>query len=130
MKRALALLLLCLALPLPLPSWAAGEAVAYTAIEIARPEAEETIHDNAGTVEVALSLSPPLQAEFGHRVKVFLDGVALPETRTESGFTLTEIDRGAHTLQAAVVDSAGHALITSAPVTFYMWRASALFRRH
>lgn len=128
MERALALLLFCLALPLN--SWSAGEAVAYTAISIARPEAEETIHDNAGTVEVALSLSPPLQAEFGHRVKVFLDGVALPETRTESGFTLTEIDRGAHTLQAAVVDSAGHALITSAPVTFYMWRASALFRRH
>jgi hypothetical protein len=127
MVRTLSLLLLCLALPLT--SWAAGETVAYTSLVITQPAAEETIHDNTGTLAVELALSPALQIEQGHRIKLLLDGTAMPVTGTTS-LTLTEIDRGAHTLQAAVVDQSGAVLIVSEPVSFYMWRASALFRRH
>lgn len=127
MVRTLSLLLLCLALPLA--SWAAGETVAYTSLVITQPAAEETIHDNTGTLAVELTLSPALQIEQGHRIKLLLDGTAMPVTGTTS-LTLTEIDRGAHTLQAAVEDQSGAVLIVSEPVSFYMWRASALFRRH
>lgn len=127
MVRTLSLLLLCLALPLT--SWAAGETVAYTSLVITQPAAEETIHDNTGTMAVELALSPALQIEQGHRIKLLLDGTAMPVTGTTS-LTLTEIDRGAHTLQAAVEDQSGAVLIVSEPVSFYMWRASALFRRH
>lgn len=127
MVRNLSLLLLCLALPLT--SWAAGETVAYTSLVITQPAAEETIHDNTGTLAVELALSPALQIEQGHRIKLLLDGTAMPVTGTTS-LTLTEIDRGAHTLQAAVEDQSGAVLIVSEPVSFYMWRASALFRRH
>lgn len=127
MVRTLSLLLLCLALPLT--SWAAGETVAYTSLVITQPAAEETIHDNTGTLAVELALSPALQIEQGHRIKLLLDGTAMPVTGTTS-LTLTEIDRGAHSLQAAVEDQSGAVLIVSEPVSFYMWRASALFRRH
>ena len=127
MVRTLSLLLLCLALPLT--SWAAGETVAYTSLVITQPAAEETIHDNTGTLAVELALSPALQIEQGHRIKLLLDGTAMPVTGTTS-LTLTEIDRGAHTLQASVEDQSGAVLIVSEPVSFYMWRASALFRRH
>lgn len=127
MVRTLSLLLLCLALPLT--SWAAGETVAYTSLVITQPAAEETIHDNTGTLAVELALSPALQIEQGHRIKLLLDGTVMPVTGTTS-LTLTEIDRGAHTLQAAVEDQSGAVLIVSEPVSFYMWRASALFRRH
>lgn len=127
MVRTLSLLLLCLALPLT--SRAAGETVAYTSLVITQPAAEETIHDNTGTLAVELALSPALQIEQGHRIKLLLDGTAMPVTGTTS-LTLTEIDRGAHTLQAAVEDQSGAVLIVSEPVSFYMWRASALFRRH
>lgn len=127
MVRTLSLLLLCLALPLT--SWAAGETVAYTSLVITQPAAEETIHDNTGTLAVELALSPALQIEQGHRIKLLLDGTAMPVTGTTS-LTLTQIDRGAHTLQAAVVDQSGAVLIVSEPVSFYMWRASALFRPH
>lgn len=121
--RALALLLLCLVLPLQ--SWAADSP--YTTLFIAQPGNDETIHDNSGTLEVALTLSPSLQTEQDHRIKIFLDGEALPQTQATTTFSLTDIDRGAHTLQVAVVDRSGQPLITSAPATFYMWRASALF---
>lgn len=127
MVHTLSLLLLCLALPLT--SWAAGETVAYTSLVITQPAAEETIHDNTGTLAVELALSPALQIEQGHRIKLLLDGTAMPVTGTTS-LTLTEIDRGAHSLQAAVEDQSGAVLIVSEPVSFYMWRASALFRRH
>lgn len=99
----------------------------YTALAIAQPGEEETIHDNSGTLGVALTLSPPLQTEQDHRIRIFLDGEALPATQTAMYFFLTEIDRGAHILQVVVVDRSGQPLITSAPTTFYMWRASALF---
>lgn len=121
--RVLALLLFSLVLPLQ--SWAADSP--YTTLFIAQPVNDETIHDNSGTLEVALTLSPSLQTEQDHRIKIFLDGEALSQAQTTTTFSLTEIDRGGHTLQVAVVDRSGQLLITSAPATFYMWRASALF---
>lgn len=102
----------------------------YTALTIAQPGNDETIHDNSGTLAVALTLSPALQTEQDHRIKIFLDGEALPNTQAATHFSLTEIERGGHTLQVAVVDRSGQLLITSAPTTFYMWRASALFSPH
>jgi hypothetical protein len=127
MIRTFSLLLFCLALPLN--SLAASEAVAYTSLVITQPAAEETIHDNTGTLAVELALTPALQTEQGHRIKLLLDGTAMPVAGTSS-LTLAEIDRGAHTLQAAVEDQSGVILIMSEPVSFYMWRASALFHRH
>ncbi|MGE5027370.1 MAG: DUF4124 domain-containing protein [Betaproteobacteria bacterium] len=103
---------------------------AYTVLAIDQPDNEETIHDNNGMLGVALTLAPPLQTGRDHRIRIFLDGEALPDTQTSTHFSLTEINRGGHTLQAAVVDRSGQPLITSAPVTFYMWRASAKFSPH
>lgn len=99
----------------------------YTAISIVHPASEAIIHNNDGTLEVALSVAPALQIEGKHRIRIHLDGIDLPETRLTTQFSLTNIERGTHTLQAAVVDQSGRALITSAPVTFHMWRASARF---
>ena len=127
MVRTFSLLLFCLALPLP--SWAAGEAVTYASLVITQPATEETIHDNTGALIVELALTPALQTEQGHRIKLLLDGTAMPVTGTTS-LTLVEIDRGTHTLQATVEDQSGEILIVSEPVNFYMWRASALFHRH
>ena len=124
MLRKLIPLLLCLLLPLAV--WG-GEAVPYVQLTITRPAADETIHDNSGNLTVEVTLSPALQGEQGHRIQLYLDGIAVGNP---SGLSLTEIDRGAHSLQAVVVDRDGRALIASAPVPFYMWRASALFRHH
>ncbi|MDD5329962.1 MAG: hypothetical protein PHX38_08160 [Sulfuricella sp.] len=97
----------------------------YVKIAIVQPGEDVTIHDNNGTLEVALALSPALQQ--GHRISLVLDGGIQPQTRGSTHFSLTKIDRGTHTLQAAVADHSGRALVASDAVTFHMWKASALF---
>ena len=110
----------------PQPQPTEQAALPYTALAIVKPAGDETIHDNSGTLTVELRVSPSLQTEHGHRIKVFLDGNTLPETYSSTGFSLADIDRGPHNLQTAVVDQSGQTLITSTQITFYMWRASVL----
>lgn len=120
--RALFLLLLYLGLPLQ-----AFGLEPYTAMSIVQPVDSATIHNNEGTLEVALAVSPILQIENDHRIRMFLDGEIVAEARPTAQFSLIDIERGTHILQAAVIDKSGQPLITSAPITFYMWRASARF---
>jgi hypothetical protein len=98
----------------------------YRSLRVVSPADEETIHDNNGTVDVVLALEPPPGADAGIRIRVYLDDVPLPETYTSTSLTLSGISRGAHTLRADLVDDRGRALVSSAPVTFYLWHASLL----
>lgn len=120
--RALFLLLLCLGLPLQ-----AFGLEPYTAISIVQPGDNATVHNNQGTLEVSLAVSPALQIERDHRIRMFLDGKIVAEARPTAQFSLIDIERGTHTLQAAVIDKSGRPLMTSEPITFHMWQASALF---
>jgi hypothetical protein len=93
-------------------------------LAIASPASEETVRSNDGDVRVEIVVIPDLEP--GQRIALLLDGEVV--ARQPSGsFELTALDRGAHTLQAQLVDRAGTVLAASDPVTFYMWRASALF---
>jgi len=97
----------------------------YTALAIVKPAADETIHsDETGTLQVEINLSPNLQTDHGHKIKVFLDGASLVQTYSNTGFSLPDIVRGPHSLQVAVVDQSDLTLITSKPVAFHMWQGS------
>jgi hypothetical protein len=96
----------------------------YTQIAIARPGNEETVHDNEGNLAVQVAVSPSLAP--GDRIVLLLDGGPVA-TQTGTTFALSRIERGAHTLQAQVVDARGATLVASRPITFYMWQASRLF---
>lgn len=98
-------------------------AVAYREIAITDPENDGTLSDNSGNLFVSIHLEPALQKQFGHRVELLLDGVVYA-TDAVSNFTLTEIERGTHTLQAVVLGIDEAPLATSAPVTFHLHRAS------
>jgi hypothetical protein len=114
---------LCCLLALPL----AAAAQRYSTFEIIKPAQDEMVHDNTGAVEVELALDPALKTEEGHRITVFLDDAPLPETRLALRFTLENIDRGTHTLRAAVTDNTGATVAATGTVTFHLWRASRLF---
>jgi len=113
--------------PAPAPQRATSNARAdakkYSAISVASPANEATIRDNTGTVKVSVSLSPALRS--GHKLVLLVDGEQKGESRSGS-FTLNNLDRGSHSLVAQVVDKAGKALISSAPVTVYLFRQSAI----
>ena len=94
----------------------------YQSLEISSPGAEETLWNIEGTLNVSLALSPGLQQ--GHRVRVYFDG----EPRMVSGtnFTIDEVWRGVHNLQAEVIDETGKLMIRSRPSRFYVQQNSVI----
>ena len=97
----------------------------YTQISITKPANEETVRENSGAVGVEITLEPVLQVEAGHKISVTLDGKALPETSATPNIQLSNVDRGAHSLEVSVLEADGAPLISSSAITFYMVRESS-----
>lgn len=111
------LLLLCFASP----AWAQR----YQAISITSPAEEEMIYSNEGIVEVTIRVVPALDPK--DKLVVFLDENRVAESDGKALVALKGVERGEHTLRAAVVDAGGGTLLASKPVKFFMWQASRLF---
>ena len=115
-------------LALPGTGWsqqAPGNSTApYGTLVIAQPQDQQTVFDNNGVVDVVVSISPPLRG--GERVVLLVDGKAAAR-QAGTAFRLTGVDRGTHSLQAQLVSGEGRLVISSAPVTFYLWHASRQF---
>lgn len=110
-----------------MPGLAAPQAWANAAtITIASPNTGQTIHDNAGNVTVGVVFQNDNAAQ-NTSLRVLLDGQPYGPLHNSRSFTLTGVERGAHTLQVQLVDTMGNVLATSGTVTFYLWRASRLF---
>lgn len=99
----------------------------YAVLQILQPRMDETIHSNLDTVEVRIHAMPPLRVSHGDRVRIILDGKALPYTWTSTHFVLRDVYRGTHTLRAVIIDREGIPLIASNRIVFYQWHASRLF---
>jgi hypothetical protein len=78
--------------------------VGYTEFKVTSPINDQTIRDNGGNVSVILSLTPGLQG--GHSIEVMMDGQSIG-SGSGTSVTLTEVDRGTHTVQASIKDNAG-----------------------
>ena len=92
------------------------QAFKYESLSISSPGAEETLWNIEGTLSVSLSLSPGLQA--GHQVRVYFNGE--PRLVNSTSFTIDEVYRGVHNLQAEVLDATGRMMIRSAGNRFYV----------
>ena len=99
-----------------------GAPFSYESLEISQPSSEETLWNIGATLDVTLDLQPSLQP--GHRMRVYFDG----EPRDVAGtqFTLEEVYRGAHNIQAEVVDADGNVMIRSDPSRFYVQQTSVV----
>ena len=93
--------------------------VGYEEFKVTNPTNDATIRDNGGNVRVSLSLSPALQS--GHSIEVMVDGRSIGSGRGTS-VTLTQVDRGTHTVRAAVKDSEGKEIARSNSVIFHLKR--------
>ncbi len=94
----------------------------YTAFAIVSPRNNEGLRQNVGNVDLKMELNPPLQEAINHRIVVFVDGAPILEDATSTVIQLTNLERGAHTLQASVVDDEGRELIRTAAVTVNLQR--------
>ena len=94
----------------------------YTEFSIVSPASEEGIRANDGNVTVRMALQPALRS--GDTVAVSIDGEHIG-TGSSTTIQLTNLPRGGHTVQAAVIDTEGKELVQAQPVTFYILRAAA-----
>jgi hypothetical protein len=92
--------------------------VQYQALEIWQPAQDESFFGADASVTVRLRSEPDLAP--GDRLVLSLDGRRV-EGRTDSyEFQLANLPRGAHSLQAAIVDELDNAKITSEPRVFHV----------
>ncbi|MBL8373214.1 DUF4124 domain-containing protein [Accumulibacter sp.] len=117
--------------PIVIPRPEHGAAAPYTALQIIQPENGGTVHSNTGQISLAVVIEPALQTERGDALAVRLDNTLLPTTRGTLRFDINPsewqqaaVDSVEHQLEVIVVDGSGTALIRSAPVRFFVHRAT------
>jgi len=95
----------------------------YDSIEIVSPEGGGAIHSNGGSLSVNINVQPSLQQ--GHSIVLYMDGSEARRGRS-SAFQFANVDRGQHTLTAAIETDAGEEVARSGNVTFTLLRQSRL----
>jgi len=100
-------------------------ATGYTSLTIVNPASDATIRDNSGQVSIQLEIEPALHA--GDSVTILLDGREIGQGQG-SAISLSNVDRGTHSLQVAIKNAQGDTVISSSTTTFHMQRTSALQR--
>ena len=95
----------------------AGAQAPAALISIASPAPDETIRDAEGN----LSVTVDADLQPGQGLIFYLDGSAANEQPTPStAFLYTGVERGEHTVSAALVGGNGEELARSEPVTIHM----------
>jgi hypothetical protein len=97
---------------------AAAPAVQYQSLEIWQPENGQTYFGADATVDVRLRSEPELAS--GDRLLLYLDGKLVPGAGNSYEHNLTELERGAHSLAAVILDEKGNEKIRSAPRVFHI----------
>ncbi len=96
----------------------------YEQFAVVAPGQDQAFWDNAGDVEVRVSLQPALMTAAGHRLVFYLDGVAGGEPAEDTSTVFHNVDRGQHTVSAAVIDATGKTIQTTEKVRFQLHRLS------
>ncbi len=94
----------------------------YKTFNIASPVNDSTIRENSGRVDVSLVLDPPMFE--GDSVVYELSGQRFKVVG--SSHSLSNVDRGTHTLKAHIVDSKGQQVSPVVSTTFHLKRISTL----
>ena len=112
----------------PAPEARTAVVTDYETLAVLQPASEETLWGTAGRVEIAIVVSPDLQSR--HSFGLYLDGelaeIAIRATR----FSIEDVPRGEHTVQAVILDDANRELRRSAPVTFFVQQTSIYYPRN
>lgn len=102
---------------------AGSPSASYETVTIQSPSQNQNLWNIGGQLDVALSVSPPLQA--GDSIQLLLDGqVAQTLDPGSTATQLSAVYRGSHTLQAQVLDSGGNVRALSPTVGFVVHQTS------
>jgi hypothetical protein len=90
--------------------------VPYKRFAIVSPSNNQTLEYGVSSVDVVLALEPALQD--GHRVQFILDGKPYDQPGTALVTRLGNLDRGTHTVDAAILDAKGKRVKATRAVKF------------
>ena len=90
----------------------------YRSLSIQSPDDQASFFDANAVVSVQIASDPGLAK--GDSVYLFLDGKRVADGGNAMAYSLSNIPRGEHRLQAIIYDQDGVEKIRSAPVTIYM----------
>jgi len=93
-------------------------------IKIVSPEDDGSIWGNDGNVSVSVDINPALDGEREDKLIILVDNQQQGSAIGQSNFTLSNLDRGTHSIVVSVVDSTGKILKLSPSVTFHLHRRS------
>jgi hypothetical protein len=94
----------------------------YRAINIASPTEQQTLWNIGTVLNVQVEMDPPLLAT--HRVDLIFDGQRRNLNTASLQMTVSDVFRGAHTLQAVVIDTAGAEVMRSPARNFFVQQNS------
>jgi len=106
-----------------------GDEVPRYKVKILTPANDETVRNNAGLVNINAKVTPPLDQDRNDQLTIKLDGQTLGEPSTSPNFTLSEVERGTHTVQVVVVDKDKKTIKSSKTITFHLQRIAVAPRR-
>ncbi|MEE8514828.1 MAG: DUF4124 domain-containing protein [Gammaproteobacteria bacterium] len=87
---------------------------------IASGEDPTSVWLETGGLPVSVALVPKLQAQLGHTLELLVNGRAVSPPGTATTFKVTDLDPGAYSLQAVVLNSHGNEIARSATDTVYV----------
>jgi hypothetical protein len=93
-------------------------AASYQSLEIWSPASGESFFGTDAAVIVRLRSEPSLAPK--DRLLLYLDGKLVEGSANSYDYTLANLERGAHSLSAVIVDAAGEEKIRSAPRVFHV----------
>ena len=93
----------------------------YKLLALADLPSDETLRANNGSFSVGVQIQPKLSP--GHRLRLLLDGQPYGQASSSTRLSLTNIDRGEHSLAVEVL-SGGQSIQQSSPVTFTVQRVN------
>ncbi|WP_430461590.1 DUF4124 domain-containing protein [Thalassolituus sp. LLYu03] len=101
-------------------------AFTYTSLSIVSPQnGHQVASGYAGSLSVNGVLSPGLRES---DTLVLLDNTLKVASGRQTAFSLSNLERGEHSLQMAVIDAQGNTLISSNSVTIFVQRPSVIKR--
>ena len=100
----------------------------YKSFSFIKPQNNATIRNNPGIVMVEVKLDPGLQNNLGHKIQFYLDDEPYGPPVDNYAVTLSNLDRGEHTLSASVINADGKLQISTLDVDVHLKRESRLQR--
>ncbi|MCX2979828.1 DUF4124 domain-containing protein [Halieaceae bacterium IMCC14734] len=102
-----------------------ADALVSYQVAISSPEPEAVIPRGPGNFSVTVTVSPAPDTSM--QLQLFMDGDAYGAPQSQLQWNLTNVPRGTHQVQVAIVDSEGETLAQSDPITVYVRRPSKNF---